>query len=144
MMFWAPNVEDMPPDFIGRHLNAVAAKHEAERGRACAFDRDTVAWLDGEARSLRGVQPSEFTLTALGLALGQCFLESYGGTWALITGQLEDGKKLLAANIAPKVYVVPWLKVRGYVDGDDADSFVGFFRAAATYERPHDTPQFLS
>jgi hypothetical protein len=144
MMFWAPNVDDMPSDFIDRHLNAVVAKHQAERGSNCAFDSDTVAWLESEARALRGSQPSEFTLTALGIALGQCFLERHGGEWHLITGQLDDARKLLVVRIAPNVYVVPWLKVTGYAEGDDADSFVGFFETATLYAKPHDTPQFVS
>jgi len=147
MSFWVPKFDGAFSAHVEAHLARTAAVYEHENGRPCEFDRSALEWLDKFARGFVARQPEqvEVMMTAFGIVVGETVRRAYDGVWCLVQGQLEPDQDLPAVELSGNIYVVPWLKVHGYLEGDNGDSFVGFFDFVSR-ERltPRQGPTFLS
>jgi len=93
----------------------------------CRFDRATVVRLESHLRELRDTpieDPAALT-EIFGAILGRCIVETFGGSWIKIDGQLRG----LGIAVQSDVLVAPWDTVEGFLMGNDSDAVVGFFDA---------------
>jgi hypothetical protein len=116
--------DDLPMiDRLRANADLVVSIANKQLGKEIGFDEEGVRWLDGYIqRQHEHGDPANIDglVSTLGSYLGECIIQSYGGTWGEVDGSW-------CVRFDDKNGTYPLAKVRKHLENGAEDSVLSFF-----------------